>query len=524
MRNMFLRKSFYKMLGLSCAAAFMLTACGQKEPDETVRDTLVESGMPGENGGMPQGPPPGTPPGGNQTAELVPLEDLERLDTTEMFSERDKDSTYDEDAAITITLNGDVVSCDADTVEINGSAVTITDEGTYILSGTLNNGSIIVEAEDSDKVQLVLDGVDITCATSAAIYVKEADKVFVTMADNTENKLTVTEEFAANDDNDVDGVIFSKADLTLNGLGALKVETSHGHGIVSKDDLVIADGNYEIIVSEKALSGKDSVRIANGNFVLNAGDDGIYSEHDEDYTKGFVYIENGNYTITAVNDGIHAGAQNVIVNGNITIAECEEGIEGASVDIRGGNIVLTSTDDGINASIPDEFETMADKISCYICISGGNVDVTAYGDGLDANGNLYIYGGTTYVSGPESSDNGSIDYDGTGQITGGIVVAAGFGGMAQSFGAASTQGAFTVNLSETKEAGTPIQLKDTAGKELISFSPKTSYNCVTISCPELKVGETYTMITDGESQEIEMTGLIQGGGMHGRRPQRPEEL
>lgn len=522
-RKNLMRKSTVRMLSLFCVAALMLGSCGQNQAGRS------PEGAP-PNGEMPQGAPPDGMPqddfhGGNQSTELVAMEDLERLDTTDMFSDRDMEGTYEEAAAVEIMLNGNTATCDADAVEIKGSTVTITDEGTYILSGNLEKGSIIVDVGNKDKVQLVLKNADITCTSSAAIYVKEADKVFVTLADNTENHLAVTGKFVATDDNNIDGAIFSKADLTLNGTGSLKVDTAGGHGIVSKDDLVITGGDYEVNVSEKGLNANDSIRIADGNFVINAGEDGIHSEHDEDYTKGYVYIENGNYTITAGSDGIHAGGWNVIANGNITITECEEGIEGSGVDIRGGNITLTSADDGINASIPEQFEADADKISCYISIAGGIVNVTAYGDGIDANGNFYVWDGEIYISGPEQNDNGSIDYDGTGQITGGVVVAAGYGGMAQNFGNASTQGAVTLNLSEPQEFGKEVELTDAKGNVLINFLPNTSYNCVTISCPELKVGETYTLIAGEETREFEMTSLIQGG-MQGGMPggQRPEGM
>mgnify|MGYP002544631138 CR=1 FL=1 len=128
---------------------------------------------------------------------------------------------------------------------------------------------------DDKKVQLVLDSVDINCDTSAALYVKAADKVFVTLASDSENTLSNTNDFVAIDDNNIDAVIFSKDDLTLNGSGTLTVTAKYGHGIVSKDDLVITSGTYQITAAKHALSGQDSVRIADGILTLNAGTDGI---------------------------------------------------------------------------------------------------------------------------------------------------------------------------------------------------------------------------------------------------------
>lgn len=132
------------------------------------------------------------------------------LDISEMFSDRDLDASYDENTSSMITLNGVDAECKSDAVNISGSTVTIQDEGTYILSGTLDDGMVVVNAESTDKVQLVLDGVSINSATSAAIYVAQADKVFITLADGSENSLSNGGEFVAIDDNNIDAAVFPK--------------------------------------------------------------------------------------------------------------------------------------------------------------------------------------------------------------------------------------------------------------------------------------------------------------------------
>lgn len=532
MINRKLYQKSYKLMGIFCTLALLLSGCGKEDSANDVKDTLVETEQISGQG--------------NAAQSLTQMENIgiALLDLEDMFSNRDKEVGYDEATDVLITLQGNSASCNSGAVQINGSTVTITEEGTYILTGELTNGSVVVEAEDSDKIQLVLKDADITCETSAAIYVKTADKVFITLAADTENHLAVTGEFAAIDDNNIDAAIFSKEDLTLNGAGSLQITTAEGHGIVSKDDLVITGGNYHVEATGHGLAGKDSVRIAEGTFDITAGKDGIHSENDDDATLGFVYITDGEYTITVEDDGIHAGAQNVIDGGNINIIKCNEGIEGQTVDIRGGNIALVAEDDGINAASSASASTdTATKgtqkngkfggmggenpfevdANCYIHISGGKVDVTAGGDGVDSNGGLYVSGGETYVSGPENSANGSIDYAGEGQITGGIFTAAGASGMAQYFGNTSTQGVIIVNLSGKQQSGSGITLKAADGAELITFQPKSSYNCVIVSCPELVQGSSYTLTTGEESQEIEMTSLIyggngMGGGMNGGMP------
>lgn len=293
------------------------------------------------------------------------------LNADDMFTDRDKEVGYDEDTATAITLSDNASSCDSSSVSISDNTITITDEGTYLLTGSLSDGQVIVDADDK-KVQLVLDSVDINCDTSAALYVKAADKVFVTLASDSENTLSNTNDFVAIDDNNIDAVIFSKDDLTLNGSGTLTVTAKYGHGIVSKDDLVITSGTYQITAAKHALSGQDSVRIADGILTLNAGTDGIHSENTDDDAKGFIYIANGDISITADSDGfdaeetlqvdggnievyagddgLHSDDDLIITAGTINVTKSYEGLEGMTVTIEDGDISVVSSDDGINAS------------------------------------------------------------------------------------------------------------------------------------------------------------------------------
>ena len=232
-------------------------------------------------------------------------------------------------------------------VSISGNIITITKEGTYVLSGALSEGQIVVDA-DLAKVQLVLDNADITCASSAAIYVKNADKAFITLAEGSENILMNTAEYETIDDNNIDAVIFSKDDLTLNGKGTLTINSEYGHGIVSKDDLKLVGGTCNITAKKHALSGKDSVRIADGTYNLTSGKDGIHSENADDDEKGFVYIASGDFTIESTGDGIDASYVVQIDDGDfdITAGDGAENVTkthndmlggGPGGDMRGGN-------------------------------------------------------------------------------------------------------------------------------------------------------------------------------------------
>ena len=293
------------------------------------------------------------------------------LDAADMFTRRDKQSDYTSADATEITLSDSKSTCNSSAVRISDDQITITRAGTYVLSGSLSNGQIVVDASD-EKVQIVLKDASINCDTSAALYIKSADKVFVTLAENTSNTLTNTKDFVAIDDNNIDGVIFSKSDLSLNGSGTLTIHAAYGHGIVSKDDLVITSGTYDITAARHALSGKDSVRIADGVFSLNAKKDGIHSENTDNDEKGFIYIADGTFSITcdsdgmdaeetlqidggtitiaAGDDGLHADGDLVLNDGTVTITKSYEGLEGKTVTITGGSYAVTSSDDGVNAA------------------------------------------------------------------------------------------------------------------------------------------------------------------------------
>ncbi len=431
---------------------------------------------------------------------------------SELFSDRDMRTDYDESECVKITLTGDGASCDSDGVIIEGSTVRITSEGYYILSGTLDDGMIIIDADKSDKVQLILDGADITSRTSAAIYAASADKVFITTAEGSYNVLTNGGEYAAIDDSNIDSVIFSKDDLTLNGTGTLTVNAAAGHGIVSKDDLKLTSGTY-IITSEKhGLSANDSIRIAGGNYMITSGKDAV---NCDDY----VTIVDGIFEISADDDAIHADTSLTIYGGDIDIEKCYEGLEGLSIDIYNGNIKLTSDDDGINASDGSDTGSSRNTMfapteGAYIRISGGAVYVNASGDGLDSNGDLYITGGEVYVSGSTLNMDAAVDFDGTGIIEGGTIIAAGSSGMAQNFGSDSTQGSILVSVGRQEE-GTAVTLKDSDGNEIISWQPDKTYSSVLISTPDIVDGAVYTLTAGTYSEDITMDGLIYGSGFGG---------
>ncbi len=465
-----------------------------------------------------------------QTTESSPTtsSSATETDASDMFSDRDKEVGYDESESVTISLADNSSSCESDAVSITENTITIKDEGTYILSGSLSDGMVIVEAEDTDKVQIVLNGVSISNDQSAALYVRSADKVFVTTASGTENTLEHSgSSYTAIDENNIDAAIFSKSDLTLNGEGTLTVTAQEGHGIVSKDDLVLTSGTYVITSASHGLSGKDSVRIANGTYTIVSGKDGIHAQNKDDSSSGFVYLAGGTYTISAGDDGIHAASNVTISDGKIDITQSYEGIEGLSIDIAGGEITVLASDDGLNAaggndsSSSEGFQGGDDQFAstegAYIQISGGVLHVNASGDGIDSNGDITVSGGETYVSGPTNDGNGSLDYNGSAQITGGIFAASGSSGMAQNFDSSSTQGVIMVNV-DGQEGNTAISLLDSSSTELLSWTAEKQYSSIIISTPEIQQGETYTITAGTAEQSVTMDSLVYGSNAQGEMP------
>ena len=277
---------------------------------------------------------------------------------SEMFTERDLSGDYDESEAETITLSGSSAKTSAASgVSINGSTITITAEGVYIVSGTLTDGQIIVDADDAAKVQIVLKEASVTSSDSAAVYVKSADKVFVTSAEGTENTLANGGSFTADGDTNVDGAVFAKDDITFNGSGSLTINSPAGHGVVGKDDVKFAGGTYTITAAKHGVQANDSVRLAESDVNITSGSDkdGIHVSDDADEEEGtesdsFFYIADGSLTISSGDDGIHADAKVIIEGGTIVVNESYEGIEGLSISISGGSTTVTASDDGLNAA------------------------------------------------------------------------------------------------------------------------------------------------------------------------------
>lgn len=531
--------------------------------------------------------------------------DVERLvSVTDIVTDRDLEGAWEEDGATKVSLSDDGCAVDGAGAVADGTTVTITAGGTYVLSGQISAGQVVVNA-DGEKVQLVLDGASVTSSDSAAILVRAAKKVWLTLADGTQNKLATSGSFAEDDEFSIDGAVWCKSDLTINGTGALEVSCAEGHGIVCKDELALVSGDVEVEAARHAVQAQDAACVVAGTWSLTAGTDGIHCGDDDDAEKGSVLIvggtvsidaasdgvdaanvlevDGGEVTVSAGDDGLHSERALQVDGGTVTVTKSYEGLEGSTVTVNGGVIDVTSSDDGVNAAGDPTGDSSAEATdtgasgpeadgeqpeaaanggqaptgdgqapadaggqapvagggmdydsTAQVTINGGKLTIQAGGDGIDSNGDLTVTGGETYVFGPTSDGDGSLDFAGTGTVTGGVVMCAGSSGMAQNFGDASTQGSMLVSVSG--QVGDAIQLADEDGNVLASCEARTSYSCVLVSAPGIESGKSYTLTCGGTSSEITLDGLIysdvdraQAGGtiaagqLQGAgQPQRPD--
>lgn len=554
------------------------------------------------------------------------------------FTDRELASAWDAKKAVTITGNGESCDISGKGARLNDGTLTITGEGVYVLSGQFSL-QLVVNAGDKAKVQIVLNGTDIASLTGPAILVETADKVFITAAEGTQNRLADAIERT---DDTLDAAVFSRADLCLNGTGALTVQGNYKHGIVSKDDLVMTGLTLTMEATSTALDGKDCIKLHSVTADVHAGSNGLRSDNAEDESRGFIYIADSTLTVTAGtdgiqaetllqadnavltittgegsgevvqsapdefggfggrgsrgwniqatestgswkalkagnnlllnggaytidsqddcihsngdltitdgtftlksgDDGIHADNELLISGGDIVIHQSFEGIEASKLTISGGTIDITASDDGLNAAGGADGSASADRWGRgmfsngvgEIVISGGYTHINAMGDGIDSNNTILVSGGVTLVSGSPSGGNAAFDYDGEATVTGGVLIATGGSGMAQSFTAAENQGCMLFGLNGGP-AGRNLAVINAEGKVVAAYTPENSYSAVVITAPGIQVGNTYQVVIDAAIDgadthgfaadasytggtvlgSIEMTTALQGGSGH----------
>lgn len=377
----------------------------------------------------------------NQTSTL----DEDETDTSNIakfeidpdYTADELDYDYDEAEVVAITLNGDNISCKSLDVNIDGSTITIQKAGTYLLSGTLTDGNIIVDSDDKENVRLIFNGVEISNSTTTPLYIKNAEKMIITLVDGTENTVSDGENYILDDEsnNEPNGTIFSKDDLVINGLGSLTINANYNHGIQSKNLLKIISGNIDIISNGDSIIGKDGVIVKEAVINIESQEDGIKATKVEE-NKGYIYLDNPEITIKAKKDGIQAvtrlyvkdgkynietgetnensqsnsdtstdysrkgmkaGVNITIENGEYTIDSEDDGIHSNnSITVNAGTVNIASKDDGVHADTELTINNGDIKVSesdegleaKYITINDGNIDITSSDDGINASSGL----------------------------------------------------------------------------------------------------------------------------------------
>ena len=462
------------------------------------------------------------------------------------FDSEDLDASYNESECTKINLSGSGATVSGSGVTVENGNITIISAGSYIISGTLTDGSIKVNCSEKGTVRLILNGASISSSSTAPVVVEEAKKVLVTLADGTTNTITDKTRQSV-DDEDFSSAVYSKADLVFNGSGTLNVNAGYRNGIKSTDDLKVVSGTFNITSNEDGIIGKDFLGIKDGKFTIKSGSDGMKSTYDTDTSKGNIVITGGEFDITASNDGIHCNEDILISGGNLTISsgddgvhaddnlqvdggtidikKCCEGLEGVQITLNDGDISIVASDDGINAADGSSSSGMgmggfgggqasSSDSSVLLTINGGNIFVNAGGDGLDSNGNIVMNGGNVTVLGPTSDGDTALDFDGAFTINGGVLMAFGSSGMLETPTSAQN-GCCIVTTLGTVSANSEFSLMDSSGNVIMSYTPTKNYASAIVYSSDIKNGSTYTVTAGSTTQSITVNSNVTTNGVSG---------
>ena len=381
------------------------------------------------------------------------------------------DGLYDPLEATTVKLADGSSKVTGSGAKVKGDDVKITKAGTYILSGSLSDGQVEVNSPGDGKVRLVLDGANISSASTSPLVITAADEAVVILADGAKNTLSDTVA-AAQDDKEPDAptaTLFSAADLTIAGAGSLTVNGKSNDGIVSKDGLVILAGNITVNALDDAIGGKDYLVVDDGTLSATAGGDGVKSNGDTPGELGWVRFDGGTSTVDATADGVSAEGSVTFIGGTVEVAKSEAGVKAPVIGVSGGTVSVTATKDGIKSSrgtAPGAAKAVQDGVT--LTISGGTLNIDAAGDGIDARGTVSITGGAVTIA---KTGKNTID----------------------ALGTVTTPDEVTITL------GTPgkVELKDTEGAVVAGFTAAKA-GARLVLAKGITSGKTYSVTVDGK--------------------------
>ena len=420
-----------------------------------------------------------------------------KIDST-YFTDRDSKIDYEESTASKIVLSSTTAKITGDGAKLEDKTVKITKEGTYILSGSSDGLNVVVEAADTEKVWLVFDNLSMK-GVSAPIQVLTADKVFITLAKGSTNTI---EDIETAENEELNSAIYSKSDLTINGSGKLIVNGKYEHGIKSSDDLKMLGGSFVITAANDGLNANDALNIKDSVIEISAKGDGIHSDKN-------VYIDGKSLNIKESEEGIEGKVVD-IVSGDIDIKSSDDGINATDSSLKTDNLPADVQEKIKNRPERPEGEAVPEgemqrpegmprgggfenQEGTEIIIRGGDLYIDASGDGIDSNGNLTVSGGKVVIEGSGGRGDGAIDYNGTGLVTGGEVLALGGNDMIQSFSSESAQSHIVVTAKESIAVGAKITIKDEAGKVLYEHINKKAFSALVYSSKDLVKAKNYTV-------------------------------
>ncbi len=304
----------------------------------------------------------------------------EALKNNKSDHEKPEDYIWNNSETVNINLEGSSVSVSGSGAAATNAGLTITKPGTYVLSGKLNDGQVLVNSEGKGAVRLVLNGVNINCSSSAPVFVKKSDKTILILAENSDNFLTDGSDyvFEVPDVSEPNATLFSKSDLTISGRGSLTIRGNYKDGIDSNDGLVLSESQIKVTAKDNGIEGSDYLVIRGANVSVNAGGDGLKSNNDQDTARGYVYIKSGTLDISSMGDAIQAETDVLISSGRITLRTSGTA---AGNDYGSAAISTKAVNAGVNA-----------------IIDGGTISVESADDALHSNANLVINGGNYYIS------------------------------------------------------------------------------------------------------------------------------
>lgn len=409
-----MRKTRSIILLLAAFTCIAISSCNDEDDDLESTDTNTETTVDVEEDG-------------GYTATIA-----DALAANASTHEEDADYTWSESDIVTVTLNGSSITVEPAVATVDGSTVTITAAGTYSISGTLDNGQIIVDTEDEATVRLILNGATLNNSSTAPLYIANAEKAVIVLAENTTNTITDgdTYVFASADEDEPSAALFSKADLTIYGSGSLTVNGNYNDAIGSKDGLIINGGSVSVTAADDGIRGKDYLEVKEGTIKVNSGGDGLKSDNDEDADAGYISIISGEVTITSAGDAIAAETDALISDGKLTLTtgggssssisddDSAKGIKaGMLLIVEGGTFAINSADDGVhsNANISLNGGTLniatgddAVHADAYLGINGSDITISKSYEGIEA-AVIAVTDGTVHVTSSDDGVNGATD-------------------------------------------------------------------------------------------------------------------